>query len=169
MPTQGFLQVRFVLRGNLSESALAAAWQQVANRHEAMRMSLQTLKTLKQVLVTKQTCDANVTWHDLRQSSSVEQQKWMTDFLQRDRHTGLDLSKSPVSRLTAIRMADDAYSFVWTCHHLLLDGWSAIVILQDLLRFYESQRTAAPADFKTTACLRRLSELGQAAKQVRFD
>ncbi len=145
-PDPGFLQVRFCLSGKLDQPSLAAAWQLVSDRHESMRMSLQTLKNKKQVLVTRAACQANVSWHDLRETSPSDQQSWLANFCEKDAATGLDLSESPVSRLTAIRTADDAYECVWSCHHLLLDGWSAIVILRDLFSLYQSERNSVATE-----------------------
>ena len=52
--------------------------------------------------------------------------------------TGFDLSKAPLIRLALIRVADDAYYFVWTHHHIVTDGWSAAFDLQEVLEFYQA-------------------------------
>ncbi|HZA25088.1 MAG TPA: AMP-binding protein, partial [Dehalococcoidia bacterium] len=36
-----------------------------------------------------------------------------------------------------LRVAEDAYQFVWSLHHLLLDGWSLPLVLKEVLACYE--------------------------------
>ena len=40
-------------------------------------------------------------------------------------------------RLALIRVADDTYHFVWSFHHLLLDGWSTPLVIKEVFTFYE--------------------------------
>ena len=41
-------------------------------------------------------------------------------------------------RLALIRMSDDEYQFVWTHHHILLDGWSGSLVSRDITSFYQA-------------------------------
>src|ERR1044072_844664 len=41
-------------------------------------------------------------------------------------------------RLALLRKADNSYRFVWTHHHILLDGWSAALVLQEMATAYET-------------------------------
>ena len=41
-------------------------------------------------------------------------------------------------RLVLIRLSDDVYQFVWSHHHLLLDGWSLSLVLREAFDFYEA-------------------------------
>ena len=50
----------------------------------------------------------------------------------------LDLNKAPVLRIFLIKLSADKHFLLWDCHHILVDGWSASIILQDLLAFYEA-------------------------------
>ncbi|NER84248.1 MAG: hypothetical protein F6K42_32880, partial [Leptolyngbya sp. SIO1D8] len=56
-------------------------------------------------------------------------------------------SKASVSRLALIQLGDDTYQMLWSCHHILLDGWSAAIIIKDVFAFYEALcegKTASP-------------------------
>ncbi|MCY1222799.1 Linear gramicidin synthase subunit D [compost metagenome] len=48
-------------------------------------------------------------------------------------------------RLTLVRIADDAWRFLWTWHHLLLDGWSMSRLLGEVLRGYDGELPAQAA------------------------
>ncbi|RKH17583.1 condensation domain-containing protein, partial [Corallococcus sp. CA031C] len=70
--------------------------------------------------------------HDWRGLPSTEQQERLTAFLAADRARGFDLRKPPLMRLAVMRLADDVLQFVWSHHHLLMDGWSIGLMLNAL-------------------------------------
>ncbi|WP_425301841.1 amino acid adenylation domain-containing protein, partial [Nocardia wallacei] len=47
-----------------------------------------------------------------------------------------DMRTAPLLRFTLIRLADDAYQLLVTSHHILIDGWSTPLLMQDLLTLY---------------------------------
>ena len=56
--------------------------------------------------------------------------------LETTRHRGFELSQAPLMRLTLYQVVDEAYEFLWSVHHLLLDAWSVSLLFQDLLTLY---------------------------------
>ena len=126
------------LQGALNVSAFQRAWQQVVNRHQALR-SIFVKDGLKQPLqfVYRQT---SLPWEvlDWRDLSSSDQQQQINAFLLADRARGFDLSKPPLMRFALLRLADDRWHFVWTFHHILLDGWCLSLLLQEVFGFYEA-------------------------------
>ena len=55
-----------------------------------------------------------------------------------DERQGMDLTKPPLSRVTLVQVADEEFWLLWSCHHILLDGWSAGIILRDVFTFYDA-------------------------------
>lgn len=49
-----------------------------------------------------------------------------------------DLSKPPLMHLTLIQRAEGVYEFIWSVHHLLLDGWSISLLFNELMLCYEA-------------------------------
>ena len=41
-------------------------------------------------------------------------------------------------RPTLVQLAEDTYQFVWSLHHLLLDGWSLPLFLQEVFQMYDA-------------------------------
>jgi hypothetical protein len=56
--------------------------------------------------------------------------------VRRERLTGFDLHAGPPVRLALARMADDDWALVTTFHHILFDGMSQRVFVDDLVRAY---------------------------------
>ncbi|SMF97467.1 non-ribosomal peptide synthase domain TIGR01720/amino acid adenylation domain-containing protein [Methylomagnum ishizawai] len=62
---------------------------------------------------------------------------------------GFVLAQPPLFRLTLVRLDATRHHLIWTCHHLLLDGWSSARLLAEVLGHYRGQPVAAPvADYR---------------------
>ncbi len=133
-----FEQFRFTLHGSLEPGAFEQAWQQLIDRHSALR-TLFVWKNRKEMLqVVRKGVDVPWTNLDWRSFSPQEQQARLDSFLNSDREQGFELDKAPLMRFVLIRVADETYQFVWSFHHILLDGWSWPILFKELFAFYES-------------------------------
>ena len=56
--------------------------------------------------------------------------------LRADQAEGFDVSRPPLMRFALLRVEERAWRFVWSHHHLLLDGWSLPLVLREVLRLY---------------------------------
>ncbi|MEH2040969.1 amino acid adenylation domain-containing protein [Nostoc sp.] len=133
-----FEQFKLTLYGNLDPGRFERAWQLLVERHSALR-TLFVWKNRKQsVQVVRK--EVNLPWSNLdwRMFSKQEQEIRLNSFLDSDRKQGFQLDKAPLMRFALIRVADETYEFVWSFHHLLVDGWSWPIIFKELFALYES-------------------------------
>ena len=137
----GFLHVQFSLEGSLDFEALKLAWEKTTQQHEALRMSVQMPKGQPPMLVVCKSPDPNWYYEDISATPKNDQITRVESFLQNDKKVGLNLSDESVYRLAAFRINANNHKIVWTCHHLLLDGWSSTTILKDLMRNYDCIRS----------------------------
>ncbi|RAU89809.1 non-ribosomal peptide synthetase, partial [Mycobacterium colombiense] len=56
-----------------------------------------------------------------------------------------DLADQPAVRAALIRTGDDRHRLVLTIHHIVLDGWSVPILLNETFACYTGQRLPAPA------------------------
>jgi acyl carrier protein len=73
---------------------------------------------------------------DWSQFSPAHQRERLADFLANQRARPFDLSVPPLMRLALIRTGPGSRTFVWTQHHLLMDGWSRQVVAREFLELY---------------------------------
>ena len=52
-------------------------------------------------------------------------------------------------RVALIRVAEDEHHFIWSCHHLLLDGWSRYMISNELFAFYDAFSNGRSLELET--------------------
>jgi amino acid adenylation domain-containing protein/non-ribosomal peptide synthase protein (TIGR01720 family) len=60
-----------------------------------------------------------------------------------------DLAHPPAFRVALIRTAQDRHRFVLTNHHIVLDGWSLPILLQEIFASYRRQRLPAPTPYRS--------------------
>jgi hypothetical protein len=60
------------------------------------------------------------------------------EWLDADRRRGFDFGRAPLMRLAAMRVTEREYEFIWSSHHILLDGWSHPLLLRELHELYQS-------------------------------
>ncbi len=131
-------QFCLTLYGNLDISGFEQAWIQVVKRHAVLRTFVIWEKQEKPLQIVCKQVDLPWTNYDWRSLSAKEQQQRLEAFLQADRDQGFALDKAPLMRCSLIQVADDTYEFIWTSHHLLMDGWSWSIILKEVFAFYNA-------------------------------
>ena len=72
-----------------------------------------------------------------RRSAETQRERFES-YLQANRLRGFEPSVAPLVRLALFRTSDDSHRFVWSYHHLIMDGWSVPVLIREVLSFYEA-------------------------------
>ncbi len=130
------VQLRMRIVGPLDEIALEQAWSWVMARHSALRAAFveDTKLNLHQVIVET----ASLTWNrlDWQDMDDHDQRQALDRYCDDERRNPFDLAAPPLFRLSLIRTGSQVCDFVWTCHHVLVDGWSMANILYELTEAY---------------------------------
>ncbi|MCC5667072.1 amino acid adenylation domain-containing protein [Nostoc sp. CHAB 5784] len=130
------IQVSYELHGSLNIPAFEEAWQHLVNRHAVLRTAFVWDKLEKPLQVVGKQVKCPITHLDWRNYSTTAQQQELTTLLQKEQQQGFSLSQAPLMHITLIQLAPTVYQFVWSYHHLLLDGWSMPILLQEFLMIY---------------------------------
>ncbi|HEY5835639.1 amino acid adenylation domain-containing protein [Streptomyces sp.] len=131
-----FNQIQLRLSGVRDPAALAAAWQQTVDATPVLRGQLAWDGVPEPVQVLRRQVTVPVTHLDWRDLPAGRRESELADLLRADRAAGLDLSTAPLMRLAFIRTTDDEVLQVWTHHHVLLDGWSAAQVFEEVCERY---------------------------------
>ena len=135
---QGFLRVKCVLKGKINVEAFQKAWRQNIQRHEVLRTSVHWENLEKPVQVVQKEVLLPFAFHDWSENSEFEQKEKFEELTNSDGTDSLNLTLAPVLRIFLIKLSGDKHILLWDCHHILVDGWSASIILQDLMAFYDA-------------------------------
>ncbi len=139
-PDEGvyFIQSSWGMQGNLNVEAFELAWQQVVERHPILRTAFVWTGHDKPLQVVYRNLLVPLEILDWRELSSVEQEQQLEAFLLSDRQQSFQLSLAPLMRLVLIQLGEDVYQFVWSFHHLLLDGWSLPSVVKEVFAVYDA-------------------------------
>jgi len=130
-PELYFEQVRCDLVGDVDPDRLRRAWDETIAHHPALR-SIWLWEGLDDpVQVVRETVELPWTLLDWRQRP--DRREALEELARSDRLAGFDLTKPPVLRVTVVRLDDDRVHLVWSFHHIMLDGWSAALVLEEVL------------------------------------
>jgi len=122
----------------LELSAFERAWAQVINRHPILRSRFQWKGLDEPLQVVEPDVSLLPEYHNWRDLSLVERNKCISEFLHQDRLRDFKMTQAPLMRLTLLELGGSEYQFVWTFNHILLDGRSTVLILDELFGFYEA-------------------------------
>ena len=111
-----------------------AAWRAVIARHDILRTGFITQGEQQLQWVAKQV-ELPFTDIDWRNNNNQDLPQVARD----DLAQGFDFAAAPLMRLTLVQLTDSKYHLVWTCHHLLLDGWSTSIVMGEVLRHYAGE------------------------------
>lgn len=142
--TMYFQQFYLQLEGQLDTELFKQAWQTVLDRHDILRASFVWEGVDTPVQVIKK--QAKLSWHvdNWRHYNQDEQNEQFELFLESDRERGFELNRAPLMRFALFEMGAGAYQFVWSHHHLLLDGWSLPLILREVFTCYQALSNNTP-------------------------
>lgn len=132
------VQSCYTFSKTLNIAAFKQAWQQVINQYPVLRTSFYWKQHKEPFQVVNR--NVHLLWqqYDWQEFPISEQPKRLEAFLQADRQQGFDVSQAPLMRLTLTQVAKETYHFIWSSHHLILDGWSGALVLQQVFQAYEA-------------------------------
>ena len=85
---------------------------------------------------------------DYSSMSSEEQQSAIKLFEQSDKEKGFDFKSAPLMRLALIRLDDNRYHMHWLYHHIIMDGWSMPILIEEFLNVYEQLSNGGKIELK---------------------
>jgi len=123
------------LRGELDEDALRASFQQLLQRHEALRTRFfeRDGQALQQV---DEPCEFNLQLIDISDLPPAEREARARQIREDEAHTQFDLEKGPLYWATLVRPGDEEHQPLLTLHHIIADGWSLNLLIDEFSRLY---------------------------------
>jgi len=131
-------QTNCLLHGELDEEAYLLAWERVLARHEILRAAYVWDDLEDPVQVVHRSVGVPLDVLDWREVQEAALEKDLESLLQKDLRRSFELHEAPLMRLYLIRVEDLCYRFIWSSHHLLMDGWAKSLVLQEVLGLYEA-------------------------------
>ncbi|MBJ2213213.1 non-ribosomal peptide synthetase [Pseudomonas carnis] len=123
------------LRGELDEDALRHSFQQLIQRHEALRTRFceRDGQAFQRV---EATADFELPIIDLSDLPNTEREARAQEVREDQARSPFDLEKGPLLRVTLVRLGDEEHQLLVTLHHIIADGWSLNILIDEFSRLY---------------------------------
>lgn len=133
------------LTGALSMPALSAAFDTILRRHGVLRANF-VAPAGKPVQVIAPPSSLPIAVVDLTGCDPASQREQCRNLYDAEIRRGFDLASDLLVRVTLIRLGVEEHLMIFCMHHIVSDGWSIGVFLEEMRRLYVAAVTSREAD-----------------------
>ncbi|MGG4216488.1 amino acid adenylation domain-containing protein [Paenibacillus alvei] len=137
-------QSTFELKGTLDLTAFAASLDLLVKRHSALRTNFRSDLQDQPLQVVYRNKRGELYVEDIREKEKTAQEQYIEEFTRRDQQRGFDLAKDALMRVSILRTSDDSYHFVWSFHHIIMDGWCLSLVTNEVFGGYTALTEGKP-------------------------
>lgn len=139
-------QAAFCLDGRVDRPALVRALQCVVDRHGALRSSI-LAKGLQPMRAVLQELRVNLREAD----AGGDEEAALTALMDDERRRGFVLNRPPLIRFALLTVGDQRAWLVLSFHHIILDGWSLLILWTEAAAFYAADVAGTPVHLPPVA------------------
>ncbi|MED1801253.1 amino acid adenylation domain-containing protein [Brevibacillus porteri] len=133
------------LSGSWDVAALETGFNQLVERHEMLRTVFAKQNGVPVQLVKPHQSRSLPVIH-VSSLSADESEKQVQHYIQQSADRVFDLSQGPLIEAELIKQDESEYVLLCTVHHIVFDGWSEDILLDEWMAFYEAAVSGTPAD-----------------------
>ncbi|MFB4394931.1 MULTISPECIES: condensation domain-containing protein, partial [unclassified Pseudomonas] len=127
------------LKGPLDRGALEQAFAALVERHETLRTVFQR-QADGQVLQMPLQAPVVVQWQSLAGLPEAERERRVVEEAQGMAVQPFDLVEGPLLRIRLLELSAQDHVLLLTLHHIVADGWSMSVLIDEFIQAYEAFR-----------------------------
>lgn len=136
--------VAWRLTGPLDVAALEKSLNAIIRRHEAIRTTF-PLMDGSPVQCVHADMPLSLRLVDLRDMLDADREARVEELILEEARYPFDLAKELLIRAALLRTTDQAYLFIITVHHIVCDGWSMGILIEELTQFYRAFSCGTPS------------------------
>jgi NRPS condensation-like uncharacterized protein len=133
---QYFQQLILSVQGDIDIDVFKAAWNFVLMENEMLRTVFRWERLSHPVQVVLKNFEAPVRFYDFINVEEHEKENRFNEIISKDKLEKADIGIEPF-RITLCRYGQGMYKMIISNHHIIYDGWSTGVILNEFLHSYD--------------------------------
>ncbi|BET97550.1 non-ribosomal peptide synthetase [Xenorhabdus taiwanensis] len=126
------------LQGYLNLDALQDALNRIVARHEILRTTIKMVESQALQFIGKPDSGFPLAVEDLSHLPAQKQQIIIEETIQRETSQPFDFAQGPLIRGRLLRLAENEHILLLTQHHIISDGWSLNILMQELSTLYHA-------------------------------
>ncbi len=132
------------LTGSLNLAALEQTFNEIVRRHEALRTTFAVVEE-QPIQVIAASLKVSLPIIDLRQLPETEREQQARKIVTQEAQRPFNLSTEPLLRVTLLRLDETEHILVLNMHHIVSDGWSIGVLIQEIATLYTAFANNQPS------------------------
>ncbi|MFP3599149.1 amino acid adenylation domain-containing protein [Chryseobacterium sp. SIMBA_029] len=126
----------YEIEGTLDIGALEASFNFLITRHESLRTFFKEDENgeVRQYILDHNANDFRLNFKNLM----IENNSNIIGVILEEEQKAFTLSEGPLIRVTLLQLSEAKYILSFVMHHIISDGWSMGIIVEELFAFYES-------------------------------
>ncbi|PZD92991.1 non-ribosomal peptide synthetase, partial [Paenibacillus sambharensis] len=135
--TAYFEQIEFEIAGRVDVQLVEESMNAVIARHDVFRTLFVTDKVKQPRQVVLKERPIKVHYEDWSAFGPDEQLEKLAQFKAADMAKGFDLVRDPLMRLAVIRLGETSCRWLWSHHHIVMDGWCVSIVMKHFMEYYQ--------------------------------
>ena len=123
------------LSGNLHRLYFEKSLQEVINRHQSLRS---TFSSDGNTICISPVANPNLDYRDISSKNESDQLLFIESYVKQIADTPYDLVNGPLFKTAFFKLSDTEHYFTFAVHHIICDGWSLGIFLQELSKIYSA-------------------------------
>jgi N-(5-amino-5-carboxypentanoyl)-L-cysteinyl-D-valine synthase len=140
------MQSVYRYRCSIRPELLKQAWLHAQRKFPSLRLRFEWAEEALQII---DPVEQPLNWHFVDLSETVDpkaQEVQIRNLQARDRTQPYTLTAGQLFRLYLIKQRDDLFALIFSCHHIILDGWSLSIMHDEVHRVYRRLTQNEPID-----------------------
>jgi amino acid adenylation domain-containing protein len=128
------------MRGRLELEAVRWSLSEIVRRHEVLRTVFEEREGGTVVQVVQEVEKVEVPLVELKGEGIKEREAEAREWAEREAEEGFDLGRGPLLRARVLRLGEQDHVLLVTMHHIVSDGWSNSLLVEEFVGLYEGWR-----------------------------
>jgi amino acid adenylation domain-containing protein/non-ribosomal peptide synthase protein (TIGR01720 family) len=143
-----FGQVSYRVKSNgLDIKKIRRAYDSLIARHGMLRTSFSSDYAGRFLQIVRKKVTSNFTYEHIE--NYEDKQAYVNYVKQKDTDKGFDLRGPSQMRMHIINLNDGEYEFIWSHHHILMDGWCMSILVNDFNEFLSAETLEKPSNLSS--------------------
>jgi tyrocidine synthetase III len=125
------------LQGDLQVNILQKAFEKLVARHEILRTSFKIMNGEPRQFIHALN-DYTPYFQVIDATNEVLPEAFATEFLTQKINQAFDLAEGRLLKVYLVKIDSDQYSLLINLHHIISDGWSSVILLNEIFEYYNS-------------------------------
>lgn len=148
-PLAYFEQTRYRITGDLDLAIFTDTWQLIVQRHDIFRTIFVYENVPKPIQIVLKERLMPIELLDFTSYEPEIIKVKVEEEVLIDRSKPFHLTKDNLMRMKIIKVAPQMFEIIWSSHHILMDGWSLGLVLQEFFEIYQSKLKKISPKLKT--------------------